>query len=94
MDGEDGNSCHLHMSLYRNIGTIETNVVGDKNGNYGLTKQCESFIAGILNHYRALMPFLAPSPNSDRRMKSGYQAPTFRCWGFENREASIRVVDL
>ena len=48
-------------------------------------------MAGILNHLPALMAITTPSLNSYRRIRPHCWSGAFRCWGFDNREAAIRV---
>lgn len=52
----------------------------------------ESFVAGILHHYPALVHFLSPSRNSLRRLIPGYFAGAYCVWGIDNKETPIRIV--
>lgn len=81
-----GNGCHLHLSLWQNDINITSNAAGN-----ALSSKARSFIAGILHHLPALMALTTPSTNSYRRLQPHFWSGAFRCWGFDNREAAIRV---
>jgi glutamine synthetase len=78
-----GNGQHIHFSLWE----------GDRNRFYdeGLSRLALSFIAGVLAHLPGLCGLTAPSFNSYHRIVPGYWAGAFTCWGFDNREAPVRV---
>jgi len=82
------NGAHTHMSLWKN----GKNITGDSNGRFGLGGEFESFLAGILKHLNALIHFMAPSPNSKRRIKPNSFCGGYKYWGRDNREAPIKVV--
>lgn len=84
-----GNGLHAHISLWKE----GVNVLGDKNGNYGLSAEGEYFMAGILHHYNALLHLLAPSPNSQRRFEPDFCSGVYKFWGIENREAPLRLIE-
>ena len=83
-----GNGCHLHLSLWRDA----TNVLSDERGTYGLSNRARQFMAGILHHLPAVMALTTPIPNSYRRIQPSTWSGAFQCWGFNNKEAAIRVV--
>jgi glutamine synthetase len=73
-----------HMSLRR----------GTQNLFYGkekLSKLARNFIAGILDHAKALSALGNPTVNSYKRLLAGYEAPVYICWGYMNRSAMIRI---
>jgi glutamine synthetase len=82
-----GNGGHVHFSLWE----------GDRNRFYdgsradGLSDLARSFIAGVLAHLPGLCGLTAPSFNSYHRIIPQYWAGAFTCWGYDNREAPIRV---
>ncbi len=82
-----GNGCHIHFSLWD----------GDHNRFYdgargdGLSALARSFLAGVLRHLPGLCGLAAPSFNSYRRIVPHYWAGAFTCWGYDNREAPVRV---
>jgi glutamine synthetase len=84
-ENQAGSGCHLHLSLWRN----GSNLIPDGSG--GLSGTARSFTAGILSHLLALMALTTPSINSYRRIRPHCWSGAFRCWGFNNREAAIRV---
>jgi glutamine synthetase len=82
-----GNGGHVHFSLWE----------GDRNRFYadgGLSPLARSFIAGVLEHVNALCGLTAPSFNSYHRIVPQYWAGAFSCWGFDNREAPVRVASV
>jgi glutamine synthetase len=81
-----GNGCHLHLSLWRD----GENLIPDVSGQ-GLSIIARQFMAGILHHLPALMAITTPSTNSYRRLQPHFWSGAFRCWGFDNREAAVRV---
>jgi len=56
-----------------------------------LSSTAQAFIAGILDHLPALMAITTPSPNSYRRIHPHFWSGAFRAWGWDNREAAVRV---
>jgi glutamine synthetase len=82
-----GSGCHLHISLWRG----GQNVLPDAHAPGGLSQTARSFVAGLLHHLPALMSVTTPSPNSYRRIRPHFWSGAFRCWGFDNREAAVRV---
>ena len=82
-----GNGCHLHLSLWEG----ERNIISDPNGIGGISQSARSFMAGILDHLPALMALTTPSVNSYRRICPHFWSGAFRAWGFDNREAALRV---
>lgn len=81
-----GNGCHLHLSLWQ----AGENLIPAANGS-GLSQIARQFVAGVLHHLPALMAVTTPSPNSYRRLQPHFWSGAFRCWGFDNREAAVRV---
>ena len=83
-----GSGCHIHMSLWKD----GVNILHDPDENFELSQTAHHFIAGILEHQSSLMAITTPTPNSYRRILPSSWAGKYGCWGFDNREASIRVV--
>jgi glutamine synthetase len=86
--GAVGNGGHLHLSLARE----GRNLLSTGTGRYGMTETGESFLAGVLDALPALVAIGAPSPASYLRLVASHWAGAFRCWGWENREAALRLV--
>lgn len=85
-DDQPGNGCHLHLSawdIYQ-----ERNLFWAENG---LSDFGRFFVAGILTHLPALVALTCPSVNSYRRLRPRSWSSAYTCWGFENREAAVRV---
>jgi glutamine synthetase len=83
-----GNGCHLHVSLWRGPGD---NRFYDAAAQDRLSGEAHAFIAGVLEHLPGLCGLTAPSFNSYRRIVPELWAGAFRCWGYDNREAALRV---
>ncbi len=88
--GVSANGCHHNISIWK----------GDENmfdapdpsnpmmpGDIGLWA-----IGGILKHLGALTAISSPTVNSYRRLwDTGFWAPVFADWGFQNRTTALRV---
>ena len=83
----EGNSCHIHCSLWDKDGSLF--VDGDGHGHSELFRR---FVAGQLAAGRELTYFLAPNVNSYKRFATGSFAPTTLAWGTDNRTCALRVV--
>lgn len=86
--GRVGNGGHLHLSLWRE----ERNLCRGGAGPFGMTADCQAFLAGVLRELPALLAVGAPSPVSHLRLEPSRWAGVFRCWGLENREAALRFI--
>lgn len=82
-----GNGCHLHLSLWKK----SQNILADPSDSGELSLTGQQFVAGLLQHLPALMAVTTPSPNSYRRLQPSTWSGAFTCWGYDNREAAIRV---
>ena len=82
-----GNGAHIHFSLWDG----ERNRFYDGSAPDGLSADARSFIAGVLAHLPGLCGLTAPSFNSYHRIVPQYWAGAFTCWGYDNREAPVRV---
>lgn len=82
-----GSGCHLHLSLWQN----GENLLPDRDNPGQLSTIGRSFVAGILHHLPALMTITTPSINSYRRLQPHFWSGAFRCWGYDNREAAVRI---
>ncbi len=89
--GVNGSGMHTHQSLFDEEGT---NLFYDDDDEHKLTRLAYSFIAGQLEHARALSAVLAPTVNSYKRLTPGYEAPAYICWAQLNRSSLIRVPAL
>jgi glutamine synthetase len=50
------------------------------------------FLAGILDGLADVMPIVAPTVNSYKRLVENFWAPVTVSWGLEHRAASIRII--
>jgi glutamine synthetase len=83
---QPGNGCHLHLSAW-NVDCTEN--LFYKEG--GLSDFGKNFVAGLLDHLPALLALTCSSVNSYRRLQPKAWSSAFVCWGYENREAAVRV---
>lgn len=87
--GINGSGMHCHQSLFDK--KTGDNLFFDENDSAHLSKLAYSFIAGQLNHARALAAVVAPTVNSYKRLVPGYEAPVYIGWAQQNRSALIRI---
>ena len=86
-----GSGMHTHQSLH-DLESDE-NVFADSSHEYGLSETARFFLAGQLNHARAMTAVLAPLVNSYKRLSVSFEAPKYVTWAHVNRAgaAVIRV---
>jgi glutamine synthetase len=84
---ENGSGMHVHQSLWKGGETL----MFDENGYALLSDLALSYVAGLLEHGRALMAFCAPGTNSYRRLVPGYEAPVNLVHSQRNRSACVRI---
>ncbi|GKU03156.1 glutamine synthetase [Fusarium langsethiae] len=95
--GLPGNSGHMHVSIVdkegKNLFARETK---DENPKWkdiaNLSDMGRHFLAGILVGLPDIMPILAPTINSYKRLVENFWAPVTVSWGLEHRAASIRLI--
>lgn len=85
-----GNGGHVHFSLWDGA----RNRFYDGSRPDGLSAEARAFIAGVLEHLPGLCGLTAPSFNSYHRIVPQYWAGAFVCWGYDNREAPVRVASV
>lgn len=87
--GINGSGMHCHQSLF----DIKSgnNLFFDAKDAARLSPLAYSFIAGQLEHARALAGIVAPTVNSYKRLVPGYEAPVYIGWAQQNRSALIRI---
>jgi glutamine synthetase len=83
-----GSGAHLHFSLWQGGKSL----FYDPSAEMGLSEFGRHFIGGILKHLKALCAFTAPTVNSYKRLLPHNWASAYTCWGYDNREAALRVV--
>jgi glutamine synthetase len=85
-----GSGAHLHFSLWDEGG--RRNLLYAPDADRGLSQLGRHFIAGVAEHLPALVALTVPSYNSYRRLTPQSWASATTAWGFDNKEAALRVV--
>jgi len=85
--GQPGSGMHTHMSLFEG----DRNAFHDPAGHYQLSKTGRQFIAGLLRHAPEITAVTNQFVNSYKRLWGGDEAPSYVCWGHNNRSALVRV---
>jgi glutamine synthetase len=86
--GINGSGMHCHQSIFDLDGN---NLFFDAQDPFMLSPLAHRFIAGQLQHARALSAVVAPTVNSYKRLVPGYEAPVYIGWAQVNRSALIRI---
>ena len=86
--GINGSGMHCHQSIFNTDGE---NLFYDEEDPLQLSSIAHQFIAGQLQHARALSAVVAPTVNSYKRLVPGYEAPVYIGWARVNRSALIRI---
>lgn len=84
-----GSGMHTHQSLHD--AETQANVFANPDDEYGLSDIAKQFLAGQLQHARAMCAVLAPLVNSYKRLGTSVEAPVQVTWAHINRGALIRV---
>lgn len=84
-----GSGAHVHLSLWDAEGNAS--LLYDPAAAGGLSKIGQHFIAGVTEHLPALTALTTPSYNSFRRLLPSAWAACTTAWGFDNKEAALRV---
>ncbi|MGH1562563.1 glutamine synthetase family protein [Mumia sp. DW29H23] len=82
-----GSGMHTHMSLFEG----DENAFYEAGAEYQLSRTGRSFIAGILQHTSEITAITNQWVNSYKRLIFGGEAPSYVCWGHNNRSALVRV---
>ena len=87
--GVSANGHHHHFTLVDDDGN---NLFHDPEGPATLSETGRHFLGGLLEHFQALMCIGNPTVNSYCRMwDTGFWAPVYRNWGWQNRTTTVRV---
>jgi glutamine synthetase len=86
--GINGSGMHTHVSIWKDGANVFRD---DASETYGLSKTCQHFIAGIMEHAGAITAFANPLVNSYKRLVPGYEAPTVIAYSIANRSPMIRL---
>ena len=82
-----GSGMHTHVSLFEG----DRNAFFEAGAEYQLSKTGRQFIAGLLRHAREITCVTNQWVNSYKRLIGGGEAPSYVCWGHNNRSALVRV---
>jgi len=103
---EAGNSCHIHLSLWRGgrnlfweAGTrsagapvaVGAGLTRDRPPRGG-SRLFRQFLGGLMKYSPELCLFFAPTINSYKRYQPASWAPTRMAWALDNRTVGFRVV--
>ena len=87
--GVSANGCHHNISLWQGDENV---FLPDTDNPRMPSKVALSAIGGILEHLGALTCITSPTVNSYRRFwDTGFWAPLFADWGYQNRTTALRV---
>jgi glutamine synthetase len=81
---------HVHQSLCH--GENNNNLFYDDKDEQNMSALMKSYIAGQLYCLPHILPMLAPTINSYKRLVEGAWAPTTLTWGIDNRTVALRVL--
>ncbi|SDE56514.1 type I glutamate--ammonia ligase [Auraticoccus monumenti] len=85
--GQAGSGMHTHVSLFEG----DANAFYDASDEYHLSATARQFIAGVLHHGAEISAVTNQWVNSYKRLAGGGEAPSYVCWGRNNRSALVRV---
>jgi len=85
-----GCSGHVHQSLWQE--DKKKNIFHDKKRATGISVLMENYMAGQLACLPYILPMLAPTINSYKRLVEGAWAPTTLTWGIDNRTTALRAL--
>lgn len=85
--GEPGSGMHTHFSLFEG----DRNAFFDPAAEYQLSRTGRAFVAGLLRHANEICAVTNQHVNSYKRLWGGDEAPSYVCWGHNNRSALVRV---
>ncbi len=83
-----GSGCHIHISIEKE----GKNIFNSFNSNDENDLIAKQSLAGIMYHLPSIMAISTPGINSFKRIKPHFWSGAYNCWGYDNREAAIRVI--
>ena len=86
--GINGSGMHTHLSVWKDGVNVFRD---DKAERHGMSKLSLHFIAGVMQHARAITALANPLVNSYKRLVPGYEAPTVIAYSLANRSPMIRL---
>ncbi len=87
-----GCSGHVHQSLWNE--KQNKNLFYDSSQSDKMSGLMKSYIAGQLYCLPHILPMLAPTINSYKRLVEGAWAPTTLTWGIDNRTTALRALPI
>jgi len=81
---------HVHQSLWDKSG--KNNLFHDAKDKAGMSLLMKNYIAGQLHCLPYILPLVAPTINSYKRLVEGTWAPTTLTWGIDNRTTALRAL--
>ena len=88
-EGMNGSGMHINMSLSDKEGR---NLFADDQDGLRLSRDAYYFMAGILQHMKAMTILTNPLVNSYKRLIPGFDAPIYIAWSpTSNRSSLIRI---
>ncbi len=104
--GEAGNSCHIHISLWKARrplfwdgeapkparGAPRQNDAAHRSERGAPSTLFRQFLGGLMKYSPEFCLFFAPTINSYKRFQPGSWAPTRMAWAVDNRTVGFRVV--
>ena len=85
-----GSGMHVHQSLFDLDGNNAFFDANDPLG-YNLSDLAKHYIAGLLKYAPEFCCITNQYVNSDKRLVSGGEAPTYISWGARNRSTLVRI---
>jgi glutamine synthetase len=85
-----GCSGHVHQSLWDEDGN--QNLFHDAKADKGMSKLMRSYLAGQIHCLPHILPMVAPTINSYKRLVEGAWAPTTLTWAADNRTVAFRAL--
>lgn len=87
MVDQPGSGMHTHLSLFEG----ERNAFYNPANEFQLSDTARHFIGGLLRHAPEITAITNQHVNSYKRLWGGGEAPSYVCWGHNNRSALVRV---
>lgn len=85
-----GCSGHVHQSLWDADGDL--NLFHDPNGDKQMSQLMRGYLAGQIHCLPHILPMVAPTINSYKRLVEGAWAPTTLTWAVDNRTVAFRAL--
>ncbi|NLR57198.1 glutamine synthetase [Chitinophaga polysaccharea] len=85
-----GCSGHVHQSLWDS--DSKQNLFYNDKDPHKMSAVMKSYIAGQLHCLPHILPMIAPTVNSYKRLVEGAWAPTTLTWGIDNRTVALRAL--